>query len=286
MVQSESFQASCSWWSEGLFGQSFSIALPIQALRGLPCLGSFSVVPHIRHKERPQWLGSSSVDHCLRHLMGHPLDCSAANAGLWGERGYGNGSTRYVWLRSITLLPWLPDFPSQAFPTTVSFTSHRSISPHWTAALTLGLPHNSWTPCPSLCTFQRTCIPVQGMYSCGKDCLILMPFRLPQISWFSLSLKCFFCDSDSAWCGDWNPASVPTCLRADLILLTLLFFLLVPLSYWILHGSIYYFPLVRYSCPLSEGVLPVLLCLKVYSWYIYEERCTPHPPTPLPSCSV
>ena len=111
MVRSESSQASCSWWSEGLFGQSFSIAPPIQALRGLPCLGSFSVVPYIRHKERPQWLGSSSVVHCLRHLMGHPLYCSAANAGLSGERGYGNGSTLYVWLSSIALLPWLPDFP-------------------------------------------------------------------------------------------------------------------------------------------------------------------------------
>ena len=38
------FQASCSWQSEGLFGQSFSIAPPIQTLRGLPYVGSFSVV--------------------------------------------------------------------------------------------------------------------------------------------------------------------------------------------------------------------------------------------------
>ena len=37
------FQASCSWWSEGLLGQFFSIALPIQALRRLPCLGSFNI---------------------------------------------------------------------------------------------------------------------------------------------------------------------------------------------------------------------------------------------------
>ena len=43
------FRASSSWPSEGLFGQSFSVALPVQALRGLPCLGSFSVVRHIRH---------------------------------------------------------------------------------------------------------------------------------------------------------------------------------------------------------------------------------------------
>jgi len=34
MALSESFRASRSWWSEGLFGQSFSIALPVQALRG------------------------------------------------------------------------------------------------------------------------------------------------------------------------------------------------------------------------------------------------------------
>ena len=66
------FWASCSWWSEGLFGQSFSIALPVQALRGLLCLGSFSVVPCIRHIEGPPWLGSYSVDPHVRHLQGHP----------------------------------------------------------------------------------------------------------------------------------------------------------------------------------------------------------------------
>ena len=66
------FQASCSWPSEGLFGQFFSIALPVQALRGLPCLGSCSVVLCIRHIEEPPWLGSYSVDWCFRHLKGHP----------------------------------------------------------------------------------------------------------------------------------------------------------------------------------------------------------------------
>ena len=58
--------------SEGLFGQSFSIALPVQALRELPCLGSFSVVQHVRHIEGPPWLESYSVDRCIRHLKGHP----------------------------------------------------------------------------------------------------------------------------------------------------------------------------------------------------------------------
>ena len=77
----------------------------------------------------------------------------------------------------------------------------------------------------------------------------------------------------------------PHPLRAGPILLTLLFFPLVLSSYWVLHGSIYFFPLVRSSWPLSAGVLRALLRLKVYSWCIRGERCTPHPPTPPPSCS-
>ena len=40
----------------GLFGQSFSVAPPAQALRGLPCLES-SVAQHIRHTEGPPGWG-------------------------------------------------------------------------------------------------------------------------------------------------------------------------------------------------------------------------------------
>ena len=56
------FQVSCSWRSEGLFGQPFSIAPPVQALRALPCLGFFSVIRCIRHIEEHPWLGSYSED--------------------------------------------------------------------------------------------------------------------------------------------------------------------------------------------------------------------------------
>ena len=56
-------------------------------------------------------------------------------------------------------------------------------------------------------------------------------------------------------------------------------------AHWVLHVSIYPFLVARYSWPLSAGVLQALLCQKVYSWCIHGERCTPHPPTPLPSCS-
>ena len=66
------FRASCSWRSECLFDQSFSIAPPIQALRGLRCLGSFSVVLHFWHIEGPPWLGSCSVDWHISCLKEHP----------------------------------------------------------------------------------------------------------------------------------------------------------------------------------------------------------------------
>ena len=115
-------------------------------------------------------------------------------------------------------------------------------------------------------TISELCTPVRGMYGLGKDCLILIPFRLPQISCFTLSLKCFSSDSDN--CPDVGIGPLlqfPYLLRAGPVLLILLFSPLVPSSYQVLHGSIYSFPLVRYSCPLSAGALHALLCLKVYS---------------------
>ena len=79
---------------------------------------------------------------------------------------------------------------------------------------------------------QETCVPVQGGYGCGKDCMILIPFRLPQISCFTLSLKCSSSDSDKC------PEVEIACLLQFLhwpstgpVLLTLLFFPLVPSSY-------------------------------------------------------
>ena len=42
------------------------------------------------------WVGSYSVIQCVRYLMGQPLYCSAAVAGMWEERGYGDGPTPYV----------------------------------------------------------------------------------------------------------------------------------------------------------------------------------------------
>ena len=106
------------------------------------------------------------------------------------------------------------------------------------------------------------------MCGCGKDCLILIPFRLPQISCFTLSLKGFSSDSDNCpEVGIGPRLQFPHLLRAGPVLLTLPFPPLVLSSYRVLCGSPYSVPLVRYSCPLSAGVLHALLGLKVHSWW-------------------
>ena len=98
-------RASCSWLSEGLCGQSFSTALPVQEHRGCPLVGVLldrSVcqalkggVPFcsLHHSLKG---ASCSVVQCVRHLMGQHLYCSVADAGVWGERGHGDGSTHYA----------------------------------------------------------------------------------------------------------------------------------------------------------------------------------------------
>ena len=67
------FPASCSWQSEGLFGQSFSIALPVQAQRGAPLAGVLFCGSGHQAPKRAPWVGSGSVVQCVRRLMGHSV---------------------------------------------------------------------------------------------------------------------------------------------------------------------------------------------------------------------
>ena len=74
------YQTSCSWQSEGLFGQSFSVALPVQAFRGHPCLpGVLLYCSECQAHRRAPWLGSYSIDEHISHLKEHPG---------WGSRLY------------------------------------------------------------------------------------------------------------------------------------------------------------------------------------------------------
>ena len=87
----------------------------------------------------------------------------------------------------------------------------------------------------------RTSVPVRGVYGCSEDCLILIPFRLPQISSVTLNLECFSSDSDNCPEVAIGPLlQFPHPPRAEPVLLTLLFPPLVPSSYLVLHGSMYF----------------------------------------------
>ena len=139
----------------------------------------------------------------------------------------------------------------------------------WLSSTEISL-HNLLPHIPSICLFAVNSNPrpetrPYSPNSSSQGSPILIPFRLPQISCSTLSLKYFFSDSGSCPAVGIGPLlQFPHQPRVCPVLLTLLFFPLVPLSYWVLHGFIYFFPLVTYFCPLSTGVLHALLCLKEY----------------------
>ena len=139
--------------------------------------------------------------------MGQPPYCSAAYAGLCGERGCGDGAARFAWASSTPLLPGPPGFPPQALPITISsLTSPRSISLQSAAALALGLLQEPSTPAPSSCAFRGTCLSVQGMYVART--VTLLPFRLPQISCSRSALNVSPLTQTVAWLWGSDPASV------------------------------------------------------------------------------
>ena len=150
--------------------------------------------------------------------MGQPLYCSAAGAGEWGEA------------MVVALLPMRDSAVLPCFQGCLAFL-HRHFPPQSPPSITLSVVNSSprpWIAPQSLnsssqpSTFQGTCVPVQDMYGSGKDCIILLPFRLPQISWFTLSLKSFSSDSDSCPNVGIGPLlQFPHPLRAGPVLLTL-----------------------------------------------------------------
>ena len=158
--------------------------------------------------------------------MGQPLDCSDANVGVCVGRealAMAPPPTRVsavspCFCGYLTFFHWhFPPLspPSHPFGSSICSQQQPSL---WDCSTIpkLQLPATVPSRGPS--------VPVQGMYDCGKDCLSLIPFRLPQISWFTLSLKCFFSGSDSCPSVGIGPLlQFPHLLRAGSILLTLLF---------------------------------------------------------------
>ena len=153
--------------------KSFSIAVPVQALRGLPCLGSSSVVWCVRHIERPPWLGSYSVDW-LQALKGAPWEgfySSSEHQSLKGAEWVGSCSVVQwvgcIWWASLSVVQllmlacweregwWLPPprmtqqyrLASMAAWLSLTGISYHSLLPHL-PLIGLSAVHNS--PCLGL----------------------------------------------------------------------------------------------------------------------------------------
>ena len=159
------------------------------------------------------------------------------------------------------------------------------------------LPKEHFSPLDPILYFQLLFLRL--LCCCGRDLLILpagtgthapVHMAAAEIAWISFQLDCrrsaaslsasnVSCVSQTyarMWGSD--PCfSFPHPPRVGAVLWILLFLPLLSLSYRVSHYS---FPVVRYSCPLSAGVLQALSCLKVYSWWIPQERSSPPP-----SCS-
>ena len=148
-----------------------------------------------------------------------------------------------------------PGYPPQAFPTTASSL----ISPRSRLFVANSSPRPGIAPqflnsSSQLLCFLGACVPVWGIYGCSKDCLILIPFRLPQISCFTLSLKCFSSDLDN--CPDVGIGPLlqfPHWLRAGPVLLTLLF----PPGSFVLPSFVWFYIFF----PAGQ------ILLSTFSWY-------------------
>ena len=214
--------------------------------------------------------------------MGQPLSVQLLMLACGGEKGYGDGSPPthdsavspcfhgcLAFSTGISNHSLLPHIPSVCL-STVNSSPHPGIAPQ-------SLNSNS-----QLLRLPGDLCPYPGYVWLQQGLSVLIPSRLPQISCFTLSLKCFSSNPDICPNVGIRPLlQFPHC-RGQV---QSCFPPLVPSSYRVLHGSIYSFPLVRYSCLLSAGVMHALLCLKVCSSCIHGERGTPCPPTLLPSCS-
>ena len=136
--------------------------------------------------------------------MSQPLYCSAADVGrerkptVMAPPLTHDLAVSPFFRGCLAFLHW--HFPPQSPPSRPLSPSLHSQQWDCSTILTLHTPDAapSWVPAFLLV-----------YVSCGKDCLILLPFRLLQINCFTLRLICFSSAPDNCpRCGDWTPASV------------------------------------------------------------------------------
>ena len=143
-------------------------------------------------------MGSCSVVQCVSHLMGQPLYCSAVDAGLWGKRE----AVVMAPPLHVTQQYHLASMAARLFSTGISYHSLLPLIP----LISLSTVNSS--PCPGIApqTLNSSSqllhllgdlLPCPGYIWLWQELLILIVFRLPQISCFTLSLKYFSSDSDN-----------------------------------------------------------------------------------------
>ena len=146
--------------------------------------------------------------------------------------------------------------------------------------LALEFLSNTHASGPICCTFCWVCVPVWDTCTCSMDCLCgsysIQSVTGQLFHFLTASNASLLSQTIDPGAGLSPLGKVQSC--------SFFSFLFLPFSYQVLHKSIYSLPVVRDSCQLSAGALQDLLHLKMYSWFIHGERCTPHPHTPLPSC--
>ena len=116
-------------------------------------------------------MGSYSVDQCIRCSMGQLLYLSVADAGLWRERGYGDGSTLYA---DSAVLPCF-----HGCPVFLTGISHYDLLPH-IPLIRLSVVNSSLHPgiAPQSLNSSSQPLCCLGYVWLWKDCLIFIPIRL------------------------------------------------------------------------------------------------------------
>ena len=182
----------------------------------------------------------------------------------WQERSYSDCSISWVLLSSSAVYI-RPTFLPRYYPPQTSsicpirpFPESQKQSSSWDCSPT------HIAPTPSHPGHQWTCHPVQGTSGCGMlVCVVLTPFRLSQISFFSLQQPQMppSVPTDCPRCGGLPPASAPPLqvqaspTRSPRLSLPFLH----PFKLW--SGSMYSFPVVRESYPYLAGILWEMLHL-------------------------
>ena len=111
-----------------------------QAHRGAPLAGVLLCSLAYQSLKGAPWVGSCSVVQCVRRLMGQPLYCSAADAGVWGGRGYGG------WLHPLSVTQQY-HLASRAAQLSSTDTSLHNLLPH---LLSICLSTVNSSPCPGI----------------------------------------------------------------------------------------------------------------------------------------